>query len=418
MSLLMRTAVRGERLLYRISGLPVALRACFRRRGSSPGDIIRSAYAKTYWHPARWGGYVELAVAIILSPFVPILAAAWFTARNGPLIKKRHAKGLARQFWEQVGLYWSDGVLAPWYYIFELHRRAPGRAAGDFLERSESIGGVYPLLRRGVTTELNDKKVFADYCAVKGVCCIPYLLCLDGKEAPDTLPERDLFVKNAGGRGGRGAERWDHVGRGQFEGPRGERLSGRDLLDRLVNRAKLGPLLVQEQIRPHRDLTDLTTGALPTVRVTTCLDEDGEPEIMSAVFRMAIGGNRTVDNLHAGGIASEVRLENGILSIASNLGMDARIGWHEQHPDSGVMIVGHPLPLWTDTKALAIAAHRAFADRVMIGWDIAITDNGPIVVEGNSSPDLDIVQRFGAPVCNSRFGELLAWHLRERGFAR
>jgi hypothetical protein len=82
------------------------------------------------------------------------------------------------------------------------------------------------------------------------------------------------------------------------------------------------------------------------------------------------------------------------------------------------MIVGHPLPLWTDTKALAIAAHRAFADRVMIGWDIAITDDGPIIVEGNSSPDLDIVQRFGAPVCNSRFGELLAWHLRERGFAR
>jgi hypothetical protein len=417
MSLLMRAAVRGERLLYRISGLPVALRASFRGRRTSPGDVIRSAYARAYWRPARWDGYIELAVAIILSPVAPILAAAWFTARNGPLIRNREGNGLARQFADQLALYWSDGVLAPWYYIFELHRHAPGRAAGDFLERSESIGGVYPLLRRGVTTELNDKKVFADYCAAKGVRCIPYLLYLDGKEAPAALPERDLFVKKAGGRGGRGAERWDHVKRGLFKSPEGERLTSGELLDRLTTRAKIDPLLIQEQVRPHRDLTDLTTGALPTVRVTTCLDEGGEPEIMSAVFRMAIGKNRTVDNLHAGGIASEVRLENGILSIASNLGMDARIGWHERHPDSGVMFAGYPIPFWTETKALAIEAHRAFADRVMIGWDIAITDDGPIIVEGNSSPDLDIVQRFGAPVCNSRFGELLAWHLRKLGFA-
>jgi hypothetical protein len=417
MSLLMRTAVRGERLLYRISGLPVALRSVLTRRATSPGEVIRSAYANTYWHPDKWGGYVELALAIVLSPVAPLLAAAWFTARNGPLIKRREEKGLARQFAEQVGLYWSDGVLAPWYYIFELHRRAPGRAARDFLERSESIGGVYPLLRRGVTSELNDKKIFADYCAVKGVRCIPYLLYLDGKKAPTALPACDLFVKKAGGRGGRGAERWDYSDSDLFEGSEGQRLSSSELLDHLTNRAQREPLLVQEQVRPHRDLIELTTGALPTVRITTCVNERAEPEIMSAVFRMAIGDNRTVDNLHAGGIASEVRLENGVLSIASNLGMDARIGWHERHPNSGVMIVGHLLPLWTETKALAIEAHRAFADRVMIGWDIAITDEGPVIVEGNSSPDLDIVQRFGTPVCSSRFGELLAWHLRKRGFA-
>ena len=417
MSRLIKAAVRGEKLVYRVAGLPVAVRAAFTQRSETPGDLIRSAYARAYWHPASWGGYVELAIAIILSPLAPVLAAAWFTLRNGPLIKKREGKGLLPQFAEQVGLYWSDGVLAPWYYIFELHRRSPGRAPRNFLQRSESIGGIYPLLRRGVTTELNDKKLFADFCAAKGVRCIPYLLHLDGTHAPAKLPERDLFVKTAGGRGGRGAERWDHVGPGEFDGPAGERLSSRDLLDRLTARARLGPLLIQEQVRPHRELTDLTTGALPTVRVTTCLNESGKPEIVSAVFRMAIGGNRTVDNLHAGGIASEVNLEKGTLSIASNLGMDARIGWHERHPDSGVMIVDHPVPLWTETKALAIEAHRAFSDRVMIGWDIAITDDGPIIVEGNSSPDLDIVQRFGAPVCSSRFGELLAWHLRERGFA-
>ncbi len=139
--------------------------------------------------------------------------------------------------------------------------------------------------------------------------------------------------------------------------------------------------------------------------------------VVSAVFRMSIGGNRTVDNLHAGGIASGVDLDTGALSSASNLGMDAKIGWLDRHPDTRVTIVGRKLPLWQETKDLAVKAHRAFDDRVLVGWDIAITDDGPVVVEGNSSPDLDITQRFGVPVNASRFGELLAWHLKRRGFA-
>jgi hypothetical protein len=105
-----------------------------------------------------------------------------------------------------------------------------------------------------------------------------------------------------------------------------------------------------------------------------------------------------------------------MLSAASNLGMDARLGWLDRHLDTGADIVGRKLPQWEELKALAIQAHRAFADRVLVGWDIGVTDQGPLVVEGNSSPDLDIVQRFGEPACATRFGELLAWHLLERGF--
>jgi hypothetical protein len=200
-------------------------------------------------------------------------------------------------------------------------------------------------------------------------------------------------------------------------GPAGLRLTSSQLAGHLETRAQSRPLLVQERVKPHHSLNVLTSGALPTVRVTTCLGESGDPEVVSGVFRMAIGNNRTVDNLHAGGIAASVGVEDGRLSRASDLGMDARLGWLDRHPDTGAFIKGRELPLWNETKALALQAHRAFADRVLVGWDIAITDDGPVIVEGNSSPDLDIIQRFGSPVCNSRFGELLAWHLRDRGFA-
>jgi hypothetical protein len=96
--------------------------------------------------------------------------------------------------------------------------------------------------------------------------------------------------------------------------------------------------------------------------------------------------------------------------------MDSRLGWLDRHPDTGAEIVGRALPQWKEIKALAIQAHRAFDDRVIVGWDIGVTEQGPLVVEGNSSPDLDIVQRFGQPACATRLGSLLARHLKQRGF--
>jgi hypothetical protein len=65
------------------------------------------------------------------------------------------------------------------------------------------------------------------------------------------------------------------------------------------------------------------------------------------------------------------------------------------------------------TRALA-----AFADRVLIGWDVAIMSDGPELVEGNGGPDLDIIQRtHRAPLGDARLGELLAYHLRRVGVA-
>jgi hypothetical protein len=90
------------------------------------------------------------------------------------------------------------------------------------------------------------------------------------------------------------------------------------------------------------------------------------------------------------------------------------MGWMGRHPDSGARITGIGLPMWRETREFAVAAHKAFADRVIVGWDIAITPDGPIVVEGNGSPDLDIMQRFVRHgLMSDRLGALLAFHLEE-----
>jgi hypothetical protein len=69
-------------------------------------------------------------------------------------------------------------------------------------------------------------------------------------------------------------------------------------------------------------------------------------------------------------------------------------------------------------KARAIEAHRHFSDRVVIGWDIAILEDGPIFIEGNGNPDLDILQRYmRIGLREHRLAELLAFHLKKRGLS-
>lgn len=75
------------------------------------------------------------------------------------------------------------------------------------------------------------------------------------------------------------------------------------------------------------------------------------------------------------------------------------------------------LPRWQDVLALALRAHAASPAKVAVGWDIAITDAGPVPVEGNGSPCVDLIQRDQrTPLGSERFGELFVWHV-ERALA-
>jgi hypothetical protein len=405
----------AERVVYRVAGLPVAVSSLFRSAQAAASDPLRSAFACRYWHPQGPAEWLELIGGIVVTPLVVIFASLWFTFRNGAVVRARSGKGIAAQLGDQLRLYFSAGVLAPWYYIFSLYEEGGDERARGYIQRFETKPGIFPLLKRRRGSPLTDKARFAEYCRERGLRCVETLACVGGNMPDHALPECDLFVKPNNNRGGRGAERWDLVAPGVFSETGGQRLSAEALLARLVYGSRRQRLIVQPRMQTHPQLLDLTAGALPTVRLVTCLDERGEPELIGAVFRMSIGNNRTVDNLHAGGIAAAVDLRSGRLSRATNLGADARLGWLSLHPDTAAPIQGRTLPLWEDTKRLALAAHRHFADRVVIGWDIAATPDGPVIVEGNGNPDMDILQRFMREgLREHRFADLLAYHLLKR----
>lgn len=214
---------------------------------------------------------------------------------------------------------------------------------------------------------------------------------------------RDLIAKPADGEGGDGLRML-----GAF-------VDAADLAQRLpaMLRGVRGTMVVQPRVATHPALGDLALSALPTVRVVTILDEAGAPEVVSATFRFASDPAAQVDNMKAGGLIASVDLETGSLGLACK-GYGG--GDHAVHPLTGAPIAGRTLPDWTAGKDLAVRAHaQAFVDYALIGWDIAMTPEGPLLIEGNGKPGVLMPQRAARRGLGvGRYGELLAHHLANK----
>ena len=175
------------------------------------------------------------------------------------------------------------------------------------------------------------------------------------------------------------------------------------------------PYLVQERAQNHPAMRDLSNGALNTIRLLSCLDEQEQPEIIGAVLRIAVGDNVTVDNVHAGGLAAADRSRRRAADAqATDMGVDARLGWTDRHPQTGAVITGRLLPMWDEVRELVRKAHLAFRDRVVIGWDIAIMADGRAWSKGTAGQtSTSCSGRFEPHSRDGRLGELLAFHLNQ-----
>jgi putative polysaccharide biosynthesis protein len=418
-----------ELLAYDLAGLPMAVRALV--AGPRPTTVTTSAqylhtvYARLYWQKRNLLALLRTVLAILLFPLALPVSIAVYTRRNGRIIRERTGKPISRQIAEQAWLSVVHSIAPYWYYVFELHEDALRARAGLYLQRHETKGPAYGMLQPATDDGMQDKLVFSAACLAHAVCAAPVVLDVTGGVASEPgggaprLPARDIFVKPRVGRGGRHAERWDWSGGDAYTSVDGHVVTERALMARLERLSAERSYIVQPRLANHPDLADLNNGALATVRIVTIRDELGGFEATDAVFRMAIGRNRTVDNFHAGGIAAAVDIKTGALGLASNLGTDARIGWHATHPTSGARIEGRVLPFWPELVDLACRAHAVFPNRVIVGWDIAVLVDGPCVVEGNTRPDLDIHQRIGrGPLADGRLSDLLAWNVRRAIDAR
>lgn len=183
---------------------------------------------------------------------------------------------------------------------------------------------------------------------------------------------------------------------------------------RMLEEAKeTGGWIAQDLLRPHPDIADIALDALPTARITTILDERGKPELVTAVLRLAAQPGVIVDNAHAGGIFAAIDFETGELGLAKYA---TAPGEFDRHPANNRPITGRRIPDWQVLRRLALDAHGDhFPAHVQIGWDVAPSDRGPMLIEANARPNVRVPQRAtGMGIGATRHGELIRYHLENR----
>jgi len=339
-----------------------------------------------------------------------------YTRQNAGAATALTGKGALRQALEQFWLSSRHGFRAWNYYTMELYLAKNAAQASEYLHRYETKCGLYDILRDDLETPLKNKVTFATYCRQAGLPVTPILATFkDGKSLTGdvALPAADLFIKRRNGRGGSQSHLMIYAD-GLYRASDGASFDHDSMLRHVAELSRVEPYIVQIRERNHPDIAEFSPQALATVRVVTAINESGEPEAVRAVFRMGPLKDSVVDNFHAGGIAAPVDLATGRLGQATDYGLAPSVGWLDHHPATNVQINGRILPGWADFVALACRAHGHFKDRFIIGWDIAMTPTGLLIVEGNSAADVDNIQRpHRSPLGKSRYAELALWHLEK-----
>jgi Sugar-transfer associated ATP-grasp len=153
-------------------------------------------------------------------------------------------------------------------------------------------------------------------------------------------------------------------------------------------------VIVQEYIQQHSRLAAISSSSVNTIRLVTLWTKAGETILISAAMRFGVG-NAHVDNWSSGGIAVGVDHHTGRLM---EVAFDKHGNRFHVHPDSKHAFLGFQLPFWEETVAIATKLQEAANFYRLIGVDVAITDDGPMLIEMNANPDIVFQEQTAGPL--------------------
>ena len=113
-------------------------------------------------------------------------------------------------------------------------------------------------------------------------------------------------------------------------------------------------IFLEEVVKQHKELDRLCKASCNTIRIMT-FNNGGTPELKYPA-------------------------------------LDKDLNEYDKHPVSQVKFVGFEVPYFKEVKELVKQAALESDKILVVGWDIAVTDKGPVVIEGNRRPGFDVVQ--------------------------
>jgi hypothetical protein len=311
------------------------------------------------------------------------------------------------------GALWAairHNILPTEYYQYQLWQPDRRMNIDNYLYAHESPRLFKVLNQRSQTDPILDKLAFYELCKTHGIPT-PEVLAVFAPTGrlvdfrSGLPPQHDLFVKARTGVGAEGAERfqWDRV---LFQSNRGCRLRPEDLGGYLANRARTENLilLVQPAFSNHPDIRSEPNEALATARLVTGRSRCGE---VVPIFCYILWGLPNKITAHSTCVT--------LIDVANGRFMPA------PPQDSPGMLIyqyrrfvndANTLPDWNAALRYVQVAHKACSNFVFIGWDVAFTPDGAMVLEGNANWGPTTYQTLkGEPLGLTKFADILATQL-------
>lgn len=157
----------------------------------------------------------------------------------------------------------------------------------------------------------------------------------------------------------------------------------KNLYMRLVGKKQL---LIEECVKQHKKMNELFPNSVNTLRIVTAY-KNKRVYVLFRAIRIGNGKN-VVDNFNHGGMYSVVD-EHGIIYKPA---IDKKGNVFEYHPVTNTKIEGFEIPYFEEAIEMVKKAAKVIPEVGLVGWDIAITNKGPVMIEGNQLPGYDIYQ--------------------------
>ncbi|MBC8584705.1 sugar-transfer associated ATP-grasp domain-containing protein [Youxingia wuxianensis] len=288
-------------------------------------------------------------------------------------VHMRSGKNTMSIFFDMIkcGFQYQAGYMD--YWVFEFETLTPAQRA-TYITRGQNNRYVRLLNKKESWYKISDK--------------VNFLKIFDGYHGRDWMDLREhtpqefevfcqqhskIVAKLLDGSCGRGIEFFETGDKSKIVG----------LYDMLLAGKRY---LVEEYLTQHEQINKLYPMAVNTIRLVTIKNGDTVHLVFACI---RIGNGKEVDNLNSGGMAALIDMETGKISTPA---ADKNGKAYDIHPLTKVKLIGYPLPFFQEGVELVKKAALLIPDLAYVGWDVAVTPTGPVLIEANEFPGHDLYQ--------------------------
>lgn len=194
------------------------------------------------------------------------------------------------------------------------------------------------------------------------------------------ITDNRIYVKRFTGGGASGVTVFTKTSDGTYVDADGNNVTAQNIRNKYKNQ----DFIFEKQLTQDSTLRNFNPDTVNTIRVLTYKEK-----VISAAVRFG-GKGSFVDNTAKGGIAVSLNIETGRLGSYGMREYD--LMHYTEHPDSHIIFADTFVPQWFEVRQLVEKTLRYLPYYNSVGFDVATTEDGPVIIEINTGSGVYLSQ--------------------------